>query len=255
MHGQQHQYRQRVYSAYVSGRSAELAPTSLSGLEPRRPLLQRVVREYFPIDRDASILDLGCGHGALLYFARQHGYTNVRGVDTSPEQVRAAKRLGIDGVVEDDLLHALSGIGRDEIDCVIAFDVIEHFTKDELFAFADNVYRVLKPNGRWIIHAPNAESPFGNRVRYGDLTHEQAFTRASLTQLLSICGFSDIRSYEDYPEPTSTSRVVRFMLWSLFRLALRSYLAVETGGTSRNAIFSQNLLAVAFKKKSVTSGS
>ena len=41
--------------------------------------------------------------------------------------------------------------------------------------------RALKPGGRWILHTANAESPFYGRVRYGDITHEQAFTQSRST--------------------------------------------------------------------------
>ncbi len=55
------------------------------------------------------------------------------------------------------------------LDVVIAFDVIEHFTKTEMISLVDEVHRVLKPSGRWVIHMPNAESPFGSRILFGDL--------------------------------------------------------------------------------------
>jgi SAM-dependent methyltransferase len=65
------------------------------------------------------------------------------------------------------------------LDAVIAFDVLEHFGRDELIPLVDAVHRVLRPGGRWIIHVPNGESPFFGSIRYGDLTHELAFTRQS----------------------------------------------------------------------------
>jgi len=93
------------------------------------------------------VLDLGCGHGALIYFARRAGYTNTRGVDGSPEQVAAARRLGIEGVEEGDLLATLASQADGSLDVVVAFDVIEHFTRDELLGFVDQVQRVLRPGG------------------------------------------------------------------------------------------------------------
>ena len=39
----------------------------------------------------------------------------------------------------------------------------------------------------------------------------------------------------------------RWALWKVFRSFLRLYLAVETGDSGRDAIFSQNLICVAFK--------
>ncbi len=154
-------YRQRIYGAYVTGRSDALAPQSIAGLAPRLPYLRWLVRSCMPADRDAAILDIGCGHGAILYALQQAGYRNARGVDGSAEQVQAAARLGIAGVQQGDLMQALRDATAASLDVVIAFDVIEHFTKAELIPLVDEVHRVLKPGGRWIIHAPNGESPFG----------------------------------------------------------------------------------------------
>ena len=101
-------YRTRIYGAYVSARRQSLAPASLEGLKPRLPYLQNLIRQYFPSDRNAAILDLGCGHGALIHLARQAGYRNLRGVDSSPEQVAAAKELRIEGIEQGDVMEALA---------------------------------------------------------------------------------------------------------------------------------------------------
>lgn len=240
-------YRARIYNSYVSGRSVPLAPVSVDGLKPRAPYLQRLIQRHFPPDLRATIVDLGCGHGAIVHFARQSGYANIRGVDSSPEQIGAARRLGIAGVEEGDVLITLSGLADASQDCIVAFDVIEHFTRVELIDLVDEVRRVLKPGGRWIIHAPNGESPFGGRVRYGDLTHELAFTRTSISQLLLASGFSEVRSFEDTPIPHGLKSAVRWILWKCFRAGLRLYLVAETGDSGKDAIFSQNLLTVAVK--------
>lgn len=240
-------YRSRIYSNYVNARTAKLAPDSIAGLTPRAPYLRRLIHRHFPADLQAVIIDLGCGHGSLIYFAQQSGYMNICGVDGSLEQVTAAKRLGIQGVEEGDLMQVLTELPDASQDCVIAFDVIEHFTRDELIGFVDEVKRVLKPDGRWIIHAPNGESPFSGRMRFWDFTHELAFTRTSIAQLLYSSGFSDVRSYEDEPIPHGLKSLIRWTLWKGFRAMLRLYLAAETGDTNRDAIFSQNFLTVAIK--------
>jgi len=210
-------------------------------------MLKKLVREHFPPDVNATILELGCGHGALIHVARQMGYRNLHGVDVSSEQVAAAKRLGIEGVEQDDVMEALSAQGDRSLDCVVAFDLIEHFTKTELVGLVDEVCRVLKPGGRWIIHTPNAESPFGNRMLFGDFTHELAFTRTSLAQLLLSSGFSSVSCFEDQPVPHGIKSLARWVLWKVFRSALRLYVAAETGDSGRDSIFSQNLFCVAFK--------
>ena len=74
-------YRSRLYQHYVHARQQSLALDTLEGLKPRVPFLDRLIREHFPQDGSAAILDLGCGHGALVHLAQQAGYRNIRGVD------------------------------------------------------------------------------------------------------------------------------------------------------------------------------
>ncbi len=202
--------------------------------------------EHFPASRDATILEVGCGYGALLHVARAAGYTKLSGIDGSPEQVAAAAALGIAGVREGDLLTALADLPPESHDAVVAFDVIEHLTKDELVGFTDQVLRVLKPGGCWIIHVPNAASPFFGAVRYGDLTHELAFTSESLAQLVLASGFREVQSYEDRPIPHGLKSWGRAVLWRLLRRLLGFYLMVEVGAANQ-PILTQNLLAVAVK--------
>lgn len=241
-------YRDRIYSNYVKARNLPLAPDSLEGLAPRSPYLRKLFRKHFPADRSVEVLDLGCGHGALIHFARRAGYTNIRGVDSSPEQVAAARRLGIEGVEEGDLLATLAAQTDGSLDVVVAFDVIEHFMRDELLDFVDHVHRVMRPGGRWIIHTPNGESPFSGRMRYWDLTHELAFTRTSISQVLLSSGFSKVQCFEDAPIPHGLTSTIRWLLWQVIRSGLRLYLAAETGDTASSAIFSQNFLIVADKE-------
>ncbi len=239
--------RDRFYTHYVHCRSELLAPESLDGLGPRESYLNKLIRDHFPPDRKAAILDVGCGHGALIHFARQNDYKNITGFDRSPQQVAEAKRLGIAGVEQRDLMKALRSYDDQSLDVVVAHDVIEHFTKDELLRFVDEVYRVLREDGRWIIHTPNGESPFSGRIRYGDITHELAFTRESMSQLLLASGFSPVHCYEDAPIPHGVKSALRWVLWKAIRGVLRAYLVIETGAGRKECILTQNFLTVAIK--------
>jgi 2-polyprenyl-3-methyl-5-hydroxy-6-metoxy-1,4-benzoquinol methylase len=209
--------------------------------------LKAIIKAHFPQDRAARVLDLGCGHGAFLHFIQSAGYHQSEGIDRSPEQVAEAERLGVSDVRLGDLIETLRSAQDDSYDVVIAFDVIEHFKKEELLPFIDEVQRVLKPGGRWIIHAPNGESPFAGRMYFWDFTHELAFTRTSIAQLLRASGFTNVRSFEDAPVPHGLKSTARWMLWKGIRSALMFYIAVETGFVDKDAIFSQNFLTVATK--------
>lgn len=249
MNNTKNTYRERIYGSYVSARETSLAPQHPEGLSGRERYLRRLIKRYFPPDRTASIFELGCGHGALLYFAQQSGYTNVEGVDVSKEQIESTRQLGIQNAVCGDVFTALNNRPDASLDAVIAFDVLEHFTRDEAIRLVDEVFRVLKAGGRFIAHMPNAESPMFGRIRYGDLTHEMAYTRTSLTQLLMASGFSHVDCHEDTPIPGPWKGNIRWLLWKMIRGMFRVYLAAETGDTGRRAIFSQNFLCVAIKSK------
>jgi SAM-dependent methyltransferase len=241
----QFRYRERIYRHYVEAATRNLAPDTIEGLGPRRPYLRRLVAQHFPTQRDAAILDLGCGHGALLHAAREAGYTNLSGIDNSPAQVAAARKLGIDGVTQGDLVEGIKALPDASRDAIIAFDVIEHFTKDELIDVTDEVLRVLKPGGRWIVHVPNGVSLFAGASRYDDLTHELAFTCESLSQLTLASGFRSVAFFEDEPVAHGLKSAIRLVLWKGIRAMLRFYLAVETGAAQ--PVLTQNMLAVAIK--------
>jgi len=130
---------------------------------------------------------------------------------------------------------------------VIAFDLLEHFSKTEVVRFGEQVCRVLKAGGKWLLHVPNGESPFAGRMRYWDFTHELAFTAESLSQLLLSCGFRSVSCFEDSPVPHGVKSAVRWLLWKMIRGILRAYIAVESGDAGKRCIFTQNLVAVAVK--------
>lgn len=240
-------YRQRIYGYYNTSRQGKSRLDILSELTPRAPYLRYLIRNYFPAQKSASILDLGCGYGSLIHFASQAGYMNVSGVDVSPEQVAAARQLGLSNVKEGDLMNVLESQPDGTLDLIIAFDLIEHLTKDELIALIDHALRALRKDGRFLIHTPNGESPFAGRIRYGDFTHELAFTSASMHQLLISSGFSTVQSFEDQPIVHGVKSGVRFLAWKLIRFFFAAILAVETGQTSSSHIFSQNFLTLAIK--------
>lgn len=236
--------RARLYESY---RSYQNAGDPQVERKQRAPYLRRLIKMRLPSERDVRVLDLGCGSGAVIYFLLEAGYRNVFGIDTSAEQIAQARELGISEVEQSDVFSFLQGAKSESYDVVIAFDIIEHLTKPELFELAGEIYRVLTPGGLWIVHAPNAEGVFGARIRYADLTHEQAFTRESMEQLGRASSFRAIECFEDEPVVHGVKSMFRWLIWKGARALLRIYVMAETGDVGRRAVFSQNLLACARK--------
>jgi len=236
--------RSRIYDHYVSTGQAGAGQDLLSS---RAASCRDLIAKHFPEDREIQGIDLGCGHGALLHFAQQAGYRRLRGVDVSAEQVELAQRLGVANVSQGDLWGTLQGIASNSQDLVLSLDVIEHLDKGELLSAVDEVHRILREGGRWIIATPNGESPLFGRIRYGDVTHELAFTSTSLTTLLRASGFRNVECHERAPVPIGLKGRGRWVVWKAIRALLRVYLAAESGERGHDALFTQNLLAVAFK--------
>jgi len=141
-------YRQKIYRYYSSNRIGRLAPETVAGFKPRESYLKKLIKEHFPRDKNIRILEIGCGHGAFQYYIAQAGYTNSIGIDGSEEQVKEAHRLGIKNVILADLVEYIKRVEDNSIDLLIAFDVIEHFTKDELSCLVDEFYRIIKNGGK-----------------------------------------------------------------------------------------------------------
>jgi 2-polyprenyl-3-methyl-5-hydroxy-6-metoxy-1,4-benzoquinol methylase len=236
--------RDRLYEKY---RSYQNAGDPQVERTQRAPYLRRLIKTHLPADRNIRVLDLGCGSGTILHFLIEAGYRNVFGIDTSAEQIAQARELGIGEVEQCDVFSFLQNAEGESYDVVIAFDIIEHLTKPELFELVGEIYRVLTPGGLWIAHAPNAEGVFGARIRYADLTHEQAFTRESIEQLGRVSGFRAVECLEDEPVIHGVKSMGRWLVWKSARALLRIYVMAETGDVGRGAVFSQNLLACARK--------
>jgi SAM-dependent methyltransferase len=235
--------RKRLYERYVSTHAGDGIRLTSASVRSRFRAFANYYGDFLPADKDASILDIGCGHGAFLCFHRERGYHNAAGVDISPEQVAIARRIGLQDVECIDAFQALS-VRPGTVAMVSALDFLEHLEKEEAMRALDAIHCALAPGGTVLIHTVNAESPFFGNVRYGDLTHESAFTHESLKQILSATCFDDIRIRPAGPIVHGILSLMRAVIWraseNLFRLAA----AAETGEL-RDHIFTRNLIAAA----------
>ena len=84
-------------------------------------MLRHVIADHFPADRGARIVDLGCGRGLLVHFARRAGFRDIRGIDLSPQMVEDAQRLDIGGIEQGDALELLAGQAPSSHDAVVSF--------------------------------------------------------------------------------------------------------------------------------------
>lgn len=243
-------HKEQLYGKYISsgqaGRKIDKSVVSPDiAFKSRAPYVKYLINKTIPTDRKIRIVDLGCGHGTYVYFLKKYGYTNIIGIDDSSEQVQFAKDLGIDEVIKGDISEFVRN-NKEKIDVVLLMDVIEHLSLSDTMNLLEGINKCLTEGGKVIMHTPNAEGVFGMRIRYGDLTHEQAFTPMSMRQLMQSLDYTNIISYEDKPLIYDVKSFIRRIIWTILTIPFRLILIAETG--MLNFVMSQNMLTVANKK-------
>jgi SAM-dependent methyltransferase len=98
------------------------------------------------------VLDIACGTGYGTDILRMGGAEYVLGMDISLEALNyAAARRGADGFCCGDATRL--PVRSDSLDLVVSFETLEHLHEPE--RFLEEVARVLKPEGEFILSVPN----------------------------------------------------------------------------------------------------
>lgn len=100
------------------------------------------------------ILDIGCGNGFLLYQFRNR-YQTLVGLEFSPKRLRQAaiNLSGLDFLQISGSAENMPDIETNSIDRIVSADTIEHIP--DVYAAANEMYRILKPGGQLVINTPN----------------------------------------------------------------------------------------------------
>lgn len=198
------------------------------------------------LDRTSSILELGCGPGYMMLFLQSEGFVNVKGIDLSQEQVDLAHRRGLQVEVADVLTYLSQNMKS--YDVILALDLMEHFSKEELIPLVSRIHARLNPGGAFILQTPNGQGLFSNQVIYGDLTHLTIFTPGSLHQLLCLIGFEEIDIRGTGPAPKNIMGIFRLTIWRFASLLATIVRMAETG--KRQTILTENMICCAYKQSS-----
>jgi 2-polyprenyl-3-methyl-5-hydroxy-6-metoxy-1,4-benzoquinol methylase len=235
-------YKQKLYQNYRSTHNELLqgGSQSLANISSRFHVNDYYYGDLLPSDKDARILDVGCGDGNFVYYLRQRGYRNAGGIDLSEEQIALGQRLGIANLELASLSDYLSK-KKGQYDCIIAKDVIEHLTRQEAFEALQLISAALKPGGSFIMQVPNGQGLFYTSIFFGDYTHEMAYTFQSARQLFLNTGFAQVECFPINPYPGSWKGKIRAALWKLKVAQTQFWKMVESG--SPKGIFTSNLIA------------
>jgi len=195
-------------------------------------------------DRDARILEIGCGPGYLLKALQERGFARLEGIDLSPANVALCReRFGLDAIVAGDAAELLAS-RRGGYDAIVLKDILEHLEKAGLSDFVAVLASALAPGGRLLVQVPNMHWVAGLHERYMDLTHEIGFTRESLAQLLRL-HFAEVqvsRVQAIFPRSVK-QRLVYGWLRPLYLRAYRLHLRLVSEGAELTWFECREILA------------
>lgn len=168
--------------------------------QARQDLLDRIPSDV------ASILEFGCGEGALAAALKARQPCRVVGVELDPAASRIAETR-LDRLVSGDVRELLTTIGE-TFDFAIGGDIVEHL--DDPWDFLVRLRTVVVPGGRLLLSLPNlacwaiVQDLMKGRFDYVYLGiacvgHVRFFTRKTIEEMLELSGWR-LASIEPQPE-------------------------------------------------------
>ena len=176
-------------------------------------------KKILPENKDAKILDIGCGFGFVLSSLKELGYNNIHGIDISDEAVSTCKSHGLDVTKIEDLTTFLSS-NTIRYDLVILTHVIEHIDKDKILQLLSDIKnKLLSDKGNLYLTTPNAQSNTGCYWRYEDFTHTIIFTAGSMIYALKSAGYKQIEFLDpnDIYKHGPIMKLVKIILLTIFK--------------------------------------
>jgi SAM-dependent methyltransferase len=240
-------YRSIFYKNYSATQSARGVANIAQKFAQEQQQFTHEILPLLPTNPRLNILDIGCGNGSLLGALAAAGYTHTQGIDIAPDQVAIAHQMGVTQVQQADLLPYLDK-NPQQFDVILAMDIIEHFTKDELVILLEKIRNALKINGLCIIRTPNADAVFASIFIAGDFTHENQLNGYSAKQVLGNCGFDGV---DVLPARVHTQGIIKeiirkIMWWHVVFYA--RLIIFASGRSSGNVVFTPNLIIKAIRK-------
>ena len=112
---------------------------------------QRLLAGLLELDAGATVVDIGCGTGALLRILRdRHAGVQTVGVDGSAEMISVAREQTDDEAVVFHVADSAAlPLDDNSADVVVLLNALHHFPRPQ--AAMSEVVRVLKPGGTvWV---------------------------------------------------------------------------------------------------------
>jgi len=131
------------------------------GFDKTRVMIWKCVKDFvndIGENKNAKILDMGCGNGKNMQYFLDNGFTNIMGCDASEQFVSLCQQKSLD-VIHGNLLNI--PFPDCSFDYVICIAVLHHLSTDQHRIDGINkLLRITKPSGKILITVASHEFPF-----------------------------------------------------------------------------------------------
>ena len=172
------------------------------------------------VSPESVVLDAACGMGFGSFMLSKNA-KEVFGVDIDEPSLAYAK----DNFKNDNLRFSKGDVRKLDFpdryfDLFISIETIEHLNEKDQISFLEEVKRVVKKNGVFIISTPDRDVETAQGMKYGHF-HEKEFNKEELTAFLRRY-FKDVEVFgQGYFSPPSFLRKILNFLKKIDFLRLR----------------------------------
>ena len=171
-----------------------------------------------------KVLDFGCGGGFLMP-ALSHVAGEVYGVDFSPTSVELTKQRSAEIPNFRGAWSPAEALDMGlKFDGILAVEVIEHLSDEQLAGTLEIIKRMLEPGGVVVFTTPNDEDLAASRLYCPECDHVfhrwqhvRSWNAQTLSAFLAGQGFEDVKAWT-----TDFSPPVGFGVWGQVRRAARA---------------------------------
>jgi 2-polyprenyl-3-methyl-5-hydroxy-6-metoxy-1,4-benzoquinol methylase len=159
------------------------------------------------VQAQAEGAGIGLRRKPIYGWARQAGH-DIEGREIVPDMVEAIRERAF-------TVHlapvSASAFRPNSFDAIVAIDVLEHLSLDDLKDILRLAKTILKPVGSLIARFPNGASPFSLRSQSGDYTYVKPLSPSAMRQIAKP--FSPISYVQVSPSAVSSEGGLRTTVW------------------------------------------